>query len=139
MPFGSSASIVLLTVSPCCYADIEQHRPRQGRCGRMLHSKQRMYIALAAGSSALLILGLSVHLMSLRADYWALAEGHPSRLSDEGADMKLLFVGNSFIHYNGGAEAVSGGAGQASCKCSLLPCTSPRHALSSVRTFHGRA
>ncbi|CAL8463524.1 g3058 [Coccomyxa elongata] len=43
--------------------------------------------------------------MARKAEYWTLAEGTENP-NDKGAVMRVLFVGNSFIHYNGGAEKV---------------------------------
>lgn len=53
---------------------------------------------------ALLLLARS-HLRAKHLEYWTLAEG-VDRPSSKGAVMRILFVGNSFIHYNGGAEKV---------------------------------
>ena len=48
---------------------------------------------------------LRSHLVAKRVEYWTLAEG-TDQPTDKGAVMRILFVGNSFIHYNGGAEKV---------------------------------
>jgi hypothetical protein len=45
------------------------------------------------------------HLVAKKVEYWTIAEG-TDKVTDKGAVMKILFVGNSFIHYNGGAEKV---------------------------------
>ncbi len=52
-----------------------------------------------------LVFLLRSHLMARKAEYWTLAEGTENP-NDKGAVMRVLFVGNSFIHYNGGAEKV---------------------------------
>lgn len=52
-----------------------------------------------------LVFLLRSYLTARRQEYWTLAEG-TDRPTDKGALMRVLFVGNSFIHYNGGAEKV---------------------------------
>ena len=61
---------------------------------------------LVAVSAAIVVLvAARTYMRHRRIDYWTLAED-ANRSSDQEAHMRILFVGNSFIHYNGGAEKV---------------------------------
>lgn len=51
------------------------------------------------------ILAARTYMKNRRVDYWTLAED-ANKPNDRDAHMRILFVGNSFIHYNGGAEKV---------------------------------
>ncbi|CAK0739044.1 hypothetical protein CVIRNUC_001129 [Coccomyxa viridis] len=61
---------------------------------------------LVAVSAAIVVLvAARTYMRNRRIDYWTLAED-ANRPSDQDAHMRILFVGNSFIHYNGGVEKV---------------------------------
>ena len=58
--------------------------------------------SVLAPACIVLVFLLRAHLIAKERLYWQLAQGDRSLPNDQ--SMKVLFVGNSFIHYNGGAE-----------------------------------
>ena len=55
-----------------------------------------------APACIVLVFLLRAQLNAKDREYWRLAQGDITQPTNN--DMKVLFVGNSFIHYNGGAE-----------------------------------
>ena len=53
----------------------------------------------------IVVLVARTYMKNRQVDYWTLAED-ANRPNDRDAQPRILFVGNSFIHYNGGAEKV---------------------------------
>ena len=62
-------------------------------------------VLVAVSAAIVVLVAARTYMRKRRMDYWTLAED-ANRPSDQDAHMRLLFVGNSFIHYNGGAEKV---------------------------------
>ena len=62
-------------------------------------------LLIAVPITIIVILIARTYMRNRRIDYWTLAEGS-NQPNDSNAQMRILFVGNSFIHYNGGAEKV---------------------------------
>ena len=62
-------------------------------------------LLVAVSAAVVVLVAARTYMRNRRIDYWTLAED-ANRPSDQDAHMRILFVGNSFIHYNGGAEKV---------------------------------
>ena len=62
-------------------------------------------LLIAVPITIIVILIARTYMRNRRIDYWTLAEGS-NQPNDSNAQMRILFLGNSFIHYNGGAEKV---------------------------------
>lgn len=62
-------------------------------------------LVIAIPITIIVILIARTYMRNRRIDYWTLAEGS-NQQNDSNAQMRILLVGNSFIHYNGGAEKV---------------------------------
>ena len=62
-------------------------------------------LVIAVPITIIVILIARTYMRNRRIDYWTLAEGS-NQPNDSNAQMRILFLGNSFIHYNGGAEKV---------------------------------
>ena len=88
---------------------------------------------LVAVSAAIVVLvAARTYMRNRRIDYWTLAED-ANRPSDQDAHMRILFVGNSFVHYNGGVEKVQYTRleGPVSAVCLCLFCLDASTVLSS--------
>ncbi len=62
-------------------------------------------VLVAVPLAIIVVLVARTYMKNRRADYWTLAED-ANKPNDRDAQLRILFVGNSFIHYNGGAEKV---------------------------------
>ena len=62
-------------------------------------------VLAAVPVAIIVILVARTYMKNRRVDYWTLAED-ANKANDKDAQLRILFVGNSFIHYNGGAEKV---------------------------------
>ena len=76
----------------------------------------KRFSGLATACIVLVFLVLRSHFTAKDREYWRLAQGDKTRLHDHA--LKLLFVGNSFIHYNGGAEKALVSPSVAAMSCS---------------------
>ena len=63
-------------------------------------------LLVAVPVAIIVVLVARTYMRNRREDYWTIAEG-ANKPNDRGAQLRILFVGNSFIHYNGGAEKVA--------------------------------
>ena len=72
--------------------------------------------SVLAPACIVLVFLLRAHLIAKERLYWRLAQGVQSSPSEH--SMRILFVGNSFIHYNGGAEKA-----HLSHSAVVLPCS----------------
>ena len=62
-------------------------------------------LLVAVPVAIIVVLVARTYMRNKSEDYWIIAEG-ANKPNDRGAQLRILFVGNSFIHYNGGAEKV---------------------------------
>jgi len=62
-------------------------------------------LLIAVPAAIIVILTARTYMRNQRIDYWTIAED-ANKPNDRDAQLRILFVGNSFIHYNGGAEKV---------------------------------
>ena len=63
-------------------------------------------LLIAVPVAVIVIFIARTYMRNKSVDYWTLAED-ANKPNDRDAQLRLLFVGNSFIHYNGGAEKVT--------------------------------
>ena len=100
-------------------------------------------LLIGVPAAIIVILMARTYMRKQRIDYWTMAED-ANKPNDRDAQIRILFVGNSFIHYNGGAEKVRcigviTYACSANSHCLLRKHGCGLHALSPGQAMHAFA
>ena len=100
----------------------------QARDNLNMPSTWTVRVLVAVPLAIIVVLVARTYMKNRRVDYWTLAED-ANKPNDRDAQLRILFVGNSFIHYNGGAEKVLSLLHICKWFVTGLQCTPQRHSM----------